>query len=112
MIDISASPPADDVLAQALDWKNQGKKVAIATVISTWGSAPRPAGSQLAVDEDGKMVGSVSGGCVEGAVIQEALGIMERGAPKMLEFGVSNDEAWEVGLACGGKIAVFVEKLD
>ncbi len=108
----SSSLPADDVLAQALDWREQGKKVALATVINTWGSAPRPAGSQLAVDEDGEMIGSVSGGCVEGAVIQEALAVMDKGAPKLLEFGVTNDEAWEVGLACGGKISVFVEKLD
>ncbi|WP_334129334.1 XdhC family protein [Sneathiella sp.] len=107
-----SSLPVDDVLAQALDWREQGKKVALATVINTWGSAPRPAGSQLAVDEDGEMIGSVSGGCVEGAVIQEALAVMDKGAPKLLEFGVTNDEAWEVGLACGGKISVFVEKLD
>lgn len=112
MTDLTSSLPADDVLTQALNWRKQGKKVAIATVISTWGSAPRPAGSQLAVDESGQMVGSVSGGCVEGAVIQEALAIMDKGTPKLLEFGVSNDEAWEVGLACGGKISVFVEKLD
>ncbi|WP_288900489.1 XdhC family protein [uncultured Sneathiella sp.] len=104
--------PEDDILAQALNWKKDGRKVALATVISTWGSAPRPAGSQLAIDETGQMVGSVSGGCVEGAVIQEALEIIKSGAPKTLEFGVSNDEAWEVGLACGGKINVFVEKLD
>ena len=112
MTDLSSPLPADDVLAQALDWRERGKKVALATVINTWGSAPRPAGSQLAVGEDGEMVGSVSGGCVEGAVIQEALAIMESGAAKMLEFGVTNDEAWEVGLACGGRISVFVEKLD
>jgi xanthine/CO dehydrogenase XdhC/CoxF family maturation factor len=104
--------PADDVLEQALSWKNEGKEVAIATVISTWGSAPRPAGSQLAIDETGNMLGSVSGGCVESAVIQEALEVMKTNMPKSLEFGVSNDEAWEVGLACGGKINVFVEKLN
>ena len=102
----------DDILTQALNWKKDGKDVALATVISTWGSAPRPAGSQLAIDETGQMIGSVSGGCVEGAVIQEALEIIKSGEPKTLDFGVSNDEAWEVGLACGGKINVFVEKLD
>ncbi|MDF2368399.1 XdhC family protein [Sneathiella sp.] len=102
----------DDILTQALTWKKDGRSVALATVINTWGSAPRPAGSQLAIDETGQMVGSVSGGCVEGAVIQEALEIIKSGEPKTLEFGVSNDEAWEVGLACGGKINVFVEKLD
>lgn len=102
----------NDILTQALNWKKDGREVALATVINTWGSAPRPAGSQLAIDETGLMVGSVSGGCVEGAVIQEALEIIKSGTPKTLEFGVSDDEAWEVGLACGGKINVFVEKLD
>ena len=103
---------SDDVLASALTWKEAGKSVALATVIQTWGSAPRPTGSQLAVDDSGNMVGSVSGGCVEGAVIQEALNLMESGGHKTLEFGVSNDEAWEVGLACGGKIRVYVEALN
>ncbi|MAZ03491.1 MAG: xanthine dehydrogenase [Sneathiella sp.] len=112
MTDALSTLPADDILSQALAWKNVGREVALATVISTWGSAPRPAGSQLAIDETGQMVGSVSGGCVEGAVIQEALEIIGSGIPKTLEFGISNDEAWEVGLACGGKINVFVEKLD
>ncbi len=102
----------DDVLASALEWKEAGKSVALATVIQTWGSAPRPTGSQLAVDDSGNMVGSVSGGCVEGAVIQEALALMTDGGHKTLEFGVSNDEAWEVGLACGGKIRVYVEALN
>ncbi|MCG8493692.1 MAG: XdhC family protein [Sneathiellales bacterium] len=102
----------DDVLKAALHWKGAGKSVALATVIQTWGSAPRPTGSQLAIDSDGNMVGSVSGGCVEGAVIQEALELMNDGGFKTLEFGVSNDEAWEVGLACGGKIRIFVEALN
>ncbi|MZR30582.1 XdhC family protein [Sneathiella litorea] len=112
MTDVKSTLPAEDILYQALNWKKDGREVALATVINTWGSAPRPAGSQLAIDETGQMVGSVSGGCVEGAVIQEALEILKSGQPKTLEFGVSNDEAWEVGLACGGKINVFVEKLD
>ncbi len=102
----------DDVIAHALDWKSNGRKVAIATVIQTWGSAPRPKGSQLAVDDVGNMVGSVSGGCVEGAVIQEALQIMDAKDHKILEFGVSDDQAWEVGLACGGQIRVLVEPLN
>ena len=102
----------DNVLAQALSWREAGKQVAIATVVQTWGSAPRPTGSQLAIDNEGQMVGSVSGGCVEGAVIQEALVLMEDGGHKMLEFGVTNDEAWEVGLACGGKIRIFVETVN
>lgn len=101
-----------DILKTAADWQDAGRKVALATVVSTWGSAPRPAGSQLAVADNGDFVGSVSGGCVEGAVVAEAQQIMRSGAPKLLEFGVSNDEAWEVGLACGGKISVFVEKLN
>jgi len=103
---------ADDVIAHALDWMQQGRKVALATVIQTWGSAPRPMGSQLAIDDSGNMVGSVSGGCVEGAVVQEALELMQSGAHKTLEFGVTNDDAWEVGLACGGKIRIFVESLE
>jgi len=102
----------DDVLAQAESWIADGRKVALATVVQTWGSAPRPTGSQLAIDQEGQMVGSVSGGCVEGAVIQEAIEIMENGGHKMLEFGVTNDEAWEVGLACGGKIRIFVETVN
>ncbi|MCC3306250.1 XdhC family protein [Sneathiella sp. HT1-7] len=112
MTETASTLSDDDILSQALNWKKDGRSVALATVINTWGSAPRPAGSQLAIDETGQMVGSVSGGCVEGAVIQEALEIIKSGEPKTLEFGVSNDEAWEVGLACGGKINVFVEKLD
>ncbi|ANK81059.1 XdhC family protein [Minwuia thermotolerans] len=100
-----------DILQTAADWQDAGRKVALATVVSTWGSAPRPAGSQLAVSDSGDFIGSVSGGCVEGAVVAEAQQIMQSGAPKLLEFGVSNDEAWEVGLACGGRISVFVEKL-
>jgi xanthine dehydrogenase accessory factor len=83
--------------------------VALATVARTWGSSPRPAGSKLAVNDATEFVGSVSGGCIEGAVIQEALEVMESGASRVLEFGVSDETAWEVGLACGGKVEVFVE---
>jgi len=78
-------------------------------VVRTWGSAPRPSGSQLAVREDGAFVGSVSGGCVEGAVIEEALSAIRNGQVRKLEFGVSDEQAWSVGLACGGRIKVFVE---
>lgn len=99
----------DDILARAEAWKRAGKGVAIATVIETWGSAPRPVGSHLAIDEDGNFLGSVSGGCVEGAVVSEALEVIATGQPKRLEFGVADDTAWRVGLSCGGKIAVFVE---
>jgi xanthine/CO dehydrogenase XdhC/CoxF family maturation factor len=101
-----------DVLTAAGRWREAGHAVALATVVSTWGSAPRQPGSQLAVNEAGEFVGSVSGGCVEGAVIQQAREIMQDGEPRMLEFGVSDDQAWEVGLACGGTVHVFVERLD
>ena len=102
----------EDVLERAGAWRRQGRKVALATVVSTWGSAPRPAGSLLAVDDKGDFVGSVSGGCIEGAVVQEALETIADGKPRVLDFGVSNSQAWEVGLACGGKIRIFVERLE
>ncbi|MDX6748859.1 XdhC family protein [Geminicoccaceae bacterium 1502E] len=98
-----------DILELAASWTGQGRKVALATVVSTWGSSPRPAGSQLLVDGEGNMEGSVSGGCIEGAVVKEALEIMEGAPPKLLEFGVSNEQAWDVGLACGGRVQVYVE---
>ncbi len=101
-----------DVLATAAEWRDAGKNVALATVVSTWGSSPRPVGSQLAVDESGAIAGSVSGGCVEGAVVHEALEVIAGGAPRLLKYGVTNEDAWEVGLACGGKIQVFVEKME
>jgi xanthine/CO dehydrogenase XdhC/CoxF family maturation factor len=101
----------DDILEQAAAWRTQGKGVAIATVVTTWGSSPRPVGSQLAVDESGAMIGSVSGGCIEGAVVHEALGAIKDGKPRLLDFGVTNEQAWEVGLACGGKVQVYVEAL-
>ena len=97
---------------QAAAWCKAGKNVALATVISTWGSSPRPVGSHLAVDQDGKIVGSVSGGCIEGAVVTEAMEVMKTGNPKVLEYGVTNELAWEVGLACGGSIHVYVEKIE
>lgn len=98
-----------DVLATAAQWVGAGRKVALGTVIKTWGSAPRPAGSQIAVRDDGAFVGSVSGGCVEGAVIEEAQSAMRDGKVRTLEFGVSDENAWSVGLACGGRIEIFVE---
>lgn len=100
-----------DPLATAEAWRKRGRDVAIATVIETWGSAPRPAGSHLVIDSDGNFEGSVSGGCVEGAVITEALDVIGSGAPKMLEFGVADETAWRVGLSCGGRIRVYVERL-
>ena len=104
--------PADDVLSAAARWQDQGLRVALATVVATWGSSPRPVGSQLAVDERGRMVGSVSGGCIEGTVAHEAQGVMAGGGTKLLEYGVTDEMAWEVGLACGGTVRVYVEPLE
>tara|TARA_B100000530_G_C15645763_1_gene364202 strand:- start:100 stop:423 length:324 start_codon:yes stop_codon:yes gene_type:complete len=104
--------PKDDILKIAAKWKDSKKDVAIATVISTWGSSPRPVGSQLVVDGDGHFEGSVSGGCIEGAVIEAAYRTIETGIADVLDFGISNDQAWEVGLACGGNIRIFVEKVE
>jgi xanthine/CO dehydrogenase XdhC/CoxF family maturation factor len=101
-----------EVLAAAREWKAAGHRVALATVVKTWGSSPRPPGSHLAVRDDSFFLGSVSGGCVEGRVVEEALSVMETGTPKLVEFGVSNDEAWEVGLACGGRVEIYVEALE
>lgn len=101
-----------DPITQAKAWQDSGLKVAIATVVETWGSSPRPAGSQLVVNEVSAFEGSVSGGCIEGAVVAEALDVMDSGEPKLMEFGVSDAMAWEVGLACGGTVKVFVEKLE
>lgn len=102
----------EDILEAAQSWRNAGKGVALATVVETWGSAPRPVGSNLVIDDAGNFLGSVSGGCVEGAVVAEALDVIESGAPKMLEFGVADEAAWKVGLSCGGTIRVFVEKVE
>ena len=102
----------DAILEQAAQWRAEGVDVALATVVSTWGSSPRPTGSQLAVDQDGRMVGSVSGGCIEGAVVREAIEAMQTGSPRLLEYGVTDEQAWDVGLACGGTVQVFVEKVE
>jgi xanthine/CO dehydrogenase XdhC/CoxF family maturation factor len=110
MSDASIDPNLD-VLAAAERWRGEGRNVALATVVETWGSAPRPVGSHLVVDEEGNFQGSVSGGCVEGAVVGEALDVIGSGEPRMLEFGVADETAWRVGLSCGGKIRVFVEKV-
>jgi xanthine/CO dehydrogenase XdhC/CoxF family maturation factor len=103
---------AENVLEQAAAWRAAGKGVALATVVSTWGSSPRPVGSQLAVDEGGAMAGSVSGGCIEGAVVTEAVETIRDGKPRLLDFGVTDERAWEVGLACGGKVQVYVEPME
>ncbi|MCC5809685.1 MAG: XdhC family protein [Ectothiorhodospiraceae bacterium] len=99
-----------ELLRLAAGWQREGRRVALATVIRTWGSSPRPVGSMLAVDEGCHMVGSVSGGCVEGAVVEECLAVIASGQPRILEFGVSDEQAWGVGLACGGTIRIFVER--
>jgi xanthine/CO dehydrogenase XdhC/CoxF family maturation factor len=101
----------EDVLNTAAAWRSAGEQVAVATVTETWGSSPRPAGSQMVVTKSGKMAGSVSGGCIEGAVADAAMTTIDTGTPQLLDFGVTNERAWEVGLACGGKVKVFVEKL-
>jgi len=110
----SASPlptSVEDMLSTAAAWVESGRKVAIATVIETWGSSPRPVGSQLVVDSAGGFLGSVSGGCIEGAVISEAAEVIASGEPRLLSFGVTDEQAWEVGLACGGKIKLYVEPI-
>lgn len=106
------SRDATEALEQARAWREQGLGVALATVVETWGSSPRPAGSHLVVNERSAMVGSVSGGCIEGAVVHEALQVIRSGAPRVLEFGVTNEMAWEVGLACGGRVRIFVERVE
>jgi len=98
----------DDIVGRVLDWKNAGHGVALATVVATWGSSPRPMGGQLAVREDGAFEGSVSGGCIEGDVVTEALTAIRQGSFKLLEYGVSDEDAWRVGLACGGTVKVLV----
>jgi xanthine/CO dehydrogenase XdhC/CoxF family maturation factor len=100
-----------DILGIAETWHAEGRQLALATVIETWGSAPRPVGSHLVIDADGAFMGSVSGGCVEGAVVAEAVDVIETGKPRILEFGVADETAWEVGLSCGGRIRVHVEKV-
>jgi len=101
----------DDVVATADAWCHEGRKVALATVVKTWGSSPLPIGSQLVVDHTCEFEGSVSGGCIEGAVIEEALKVIEDGTPRLLKFGVTNERAWEVGLSCGGEMEVYVERI-
>jgi xanthine/CO dehydrogenase XdhC/CoxF family maturation factor len=100
-----------DLFPELQRWRERGETIALATVVKTWGSSPRPAGAKMAINAQGEMIGSVSGGCVENAVIEEALQVIKIGKPKLLSFGVSNEQAWEVGLACGGTIEVFVERL-
>jgi xanthine dehydrogenase accessory factor len=106
------SPPNPILLSTAIEWLRQGRGVAIATVIHTWGSAPQPVGSQLLIDADGNFLGSVSGGCVEAEIIAQAADVIASCRPQDLEFGVEDATAWKVGLACGGAIRVYVEALN
>jgi xanthine dehydrogenase accessory factor len=108
----NAPAPTHDVLKSARNWLDKDGRVALATVVGTWGSAPVGVGGQMAVAADGRFEGSVSGGCVEGEVIAEAEDILENGKPKTLTFGVEDETAWRVGLPCGGQIKVFLERLD
>ncbi|MEZ4864123.1 MAG: XdhC family protein [Caldilineaceae bacterium] len=100
-----------EVLKEIERWQGEGKQVALATVVKVYGSAPRPLGAKMAISEKGEMAGSVSGGCVEGAVVQEALAVLKAGQPKLIEYGIADELAMSVGLACGGNIQVFVEPL-
>ena len=100
-----------DILNEAEAWRRAGREVALATVVETWGSAPRPVGSHLVIDGEGNFLGSVSGGCVEGEVITEAMDVIGDGRARMLEFGVADETAWRAGLSCGGRIKVMVEKV-
>lgn len=102
----------DEVLEQAQRWRSAGKRVALATVIATERSAPRDPGASLAVSEDGDVVGSVSGGCVEGAVVAEAMAVLDSGVPRRLQYGIAEEDAFNVGLTCGGTIHLFVEPVD
>jgi xanthine/CO dehydrogenase XdhC/CoxF family maturation factor len=111
MTEASYLDESRDPLAIAEEWHDKGRDVAIATVVETWGSAPRPVGSHLVIDAEGNFHGSVSGGCVEGAVVTEAMEVLGDGKPRMLEFGVADETAWRVGLSCGGRIKVYVERL-
>ena len=111
MSEVQLALSDDDILQTAEAWSKQGRGLALATVVETWGSAPRPVGSHLVIDSQGNFEGSVSGGCVEGAVIGEAIDVISSGKAKMLEFGVADETAWRVGLSCGGKIKVYVEKV-
>ena len=100
-----------EVLDEVAGWAAEGRSAAVATVVRTWLSAPRQPGAAMAVSDSGEALGSVSGGCVEGAVVTEALDIIGTGGAKMLEFGVADETAWRVGMSCGGRIKVYVERL-
>jgi xanthine dehydrogenase accessory factor len=102
----------DDILTPTSFWLKEKRRIALATVISTWGSSPRPVGGQMAIDENGEIIGSVSGGCIEGAVISEGIDSIKDGKSRIKDYGISNDMAWEVGLACGGELKVLIQPLN
>jgi xanthine dehydrogenase accessory factor len=102
----------EDILAQVEAWRAAGERVALATVVATWGSSPRPCGSQMAVTQTGRIVGSVSGGCVESAVTAAAMETLADRRPRLLDYGITSERAWAVGLACGGQLQVFVEEVE
>lgn len=101
-----------EIISSVEEWLQKGHPVALATVVETWGSAPRQAGAKMSINEKTEMAGSVSGGCVETAVVQEALDSLADGKPRLLNYGVSDDAAWDVGLACGGRMSIYLEPLD
>jgi xanthine/CO dehydrogenase XdhC/CoxF family maturation factor len=100
-----------EILSEIERWQEAGERVVVATVVANRRSAPRPVGSSLAISESGKLCGSVSGGCVEGDVFEQSRDVFETGEPKLLSYGITDEEAWNVGLPCGGEIDVFVERL-
>ena len=100
------------VLRTLRDWRRAGKRALLTTVVRTWGSSPRPVGSIMALAEDGAVVGSVSGGCIEGAVVTEARQTIADGQTRLIDYGISDETAWQVGLACGGKCEVFIEPVE
>jgi xanthine/CO dehydrogenase XdhC/CoxF family maturation factor len=103
----------EKILEEAKDWISSRRNVVLATVIQTWGSSPRPAGSRMIINDKGDFSGSVSGGCVETAVVRECIDLIKKNKPfKKIEFKVSNERAWEIGLACGGEIAIFLEQIN
>jgi len=103
----------EKILDEAIGWLSSKQSVVLATVIQTWGSSPRQVGSRMIVNNKGDFSGSVSGGCVESAVVRECLGLLKEKKPfKKIEFKVSNESAWEVGLACGGEIEIFLEQIN
>jgi xanthine dehydrogenase accessory factor len=102
----------EDILAQVQAWREAGERVALATVVLTWGSAPRPVGSQMAVTATGRIAGSVSGGCVESAVTLAAMETLDDHRPRLLDYGIPSERVWAVGLACGGQLQVFVEEVE